>query len=79
MCFKQNIEKGIAQGLYRGDLDLDTYVKFYYILISNINENTASEIEARKLELEALEYHTRAMATPKGIVELEKQILKNNI
>jgi AcrR family transcriptional regulator len=79
MCFKQNIEKGIAQGLYRGDLDLDTYVKFYYILISNINENIASEIEARKLELEALEYHTRAMATPKGIVELEKQILKNNI
>jgi len=27
-----------------------------------------------KLELEALGYHTRAMATPKGIIELEKQI-----
>ncbi|PWA08077.1 TetR/AcrR family transcriptional regulator [Flavobacterium laiguense] len=79
MCFKQNIEKGITQELYRKDLDVDVYVKFYYTLIFNINENTASETEARKLELEALEYHTRAMATPKGIVELEKQILKNNI
>jgi AcrR family transcriptional regulator len=79
MCFKQNIEKGISQGLYRSELDLDIYVKFYYILIFNINENTASELEARNLELEALEYHTRAMATPKGIAELEKHIHKTNI
>jgi hypothetical protein len=32
-------------------------VKFY-TLIFNINENTSSEKEAQKLELEALEYHT---------------------
>lgn len=79
MCFKQNIEKGKAQGMYREEVDLDTYVKFYYTLIFNINENTASEMEARKLELDALEYHTRAMATPKGIIELEKQLLKTTI
>ncbi len=73
-CFRQNIEKGIASGLYRNDLDVDTYVQFYYTLIFSINENTSSEKEARKLELEALEYHTRAMATPKGLIELEKQM-----
>ncbi|WP_264565778.1 TetR/AcrR family transcriptional regulator [Flavobacterium sp. N3904] len=75
LCFKQNIEKGIAQELYRKDLSVDVYVKFYYSLIFGIKENTISEKESTKLELEALEYHTRAMATPKGIVELEKQIL----
>ncbi|MEO8253900.1 MAG: TetR/AcrR family transcriptional regulator [Flavobacterium sp.] len=74
-CFRQNIEKGIAQNLYRKDLNIEIYVKFYYYLVFNINENTQSEREAYQLELEALEYHTRAMATPEGIIELEKNLL----
>jgi AcrR family transcriptional regulator len=74
-CFKQNIEKGIAQGLYRKEINIDVYVKLYYALIFTINENTRSEREAAALEMEALEYHTRAMATEKGIAELEKNLL----
>ncbi|SDG98222.1 transcriptional regulator, TetR family [Flavobacterium omnivorum] len=74
-CFKQNIDKGIAQGLYRKDINIDVYVKLYYALIFTINENTRSEREAAALEMEALEYHTRAMATEKGIAELEKNLL----
>jgi AcrR family transcriptional regulator len=73
-CFYENISKGISEGLYRKDINIDYYVQFYYILIFHINENTSSEIEARKIELEALEYHTRAMATAEGITELEKQL-----
>lgn len=72
--FKQNIEKGIQQGLYRENLDIDIYVGFYYTLIFSIHGNTSSEKESQKLELQALEYHTRAMATPSGIIELEKQL-----
>ncbi|WP_413999905.1 TetR/AcrR family transcriptional regulator [Flavobacterium sp. W1B] len=74
-CFRLNIEKGITQGLYREALDIDAYVKFYYYLIFSINENTHSEREAYNLEYGALEYHTRAMATEKGIAELEKNLL----
>lgn len=77
-CFRQNIEKGIEQGLYRSNINIETYVKFYYTLIFGINENTSSEKEAQKLELEALEYHTRAMSSLGGIIELEKQ-LQNTI
>jgi hypothetical protein len=44
-------------------------------LIFSINENTVLESEAFILEGKALEYHTRAIATPKGIEELEKQLL----
>jgi len=73
-AFKQNIEKGIRQGLYRENLDIDIYVAFYYTLIFSIHGTTCSEKEAQKLEIEALEYHTRAMATPSGILELEKQL-----
>jgi len=77
-CFRDNILKGINEGLYRENLDINNYVKFYYTLILNINENTASGIEAEELEVKALEYHIRAMATLAGIIELEKH-LKNPI
>lgn len=75
-CFRQNIEKGIEQKLYREDINIEAYVKFYYYLIFNINEKITSEKEANMLELQALEYHTRAMASAKGIIELEKQLKK---
>ncbi|MFM2368211.1 MAG: hypothetical protein RL619_511 [Bacteroidota bacterium] len=77
--FRRNIEKGITEGLYRTDINIENYVKFYYILVFSINENTKSEKEAQKIELEILEYHTRALATPNGIIELEKHLLNPNI
>ncbi len=72
--FKQNIIKGIQQGLYRKEIIIENYIKFYYTLIFGIKEGISSEKEGQKIELEILEYHTRAMATPAGIIELEKQI-----
>lgn len=76
--FRLNIEKGIAQGYYRKELDVESCVRFYYTLILNINETTALEKDSQALELLALEYHTRAIATPKGIEELEKQLQINH-
>ena len=78
VMLRQNIEKGISQGLYRENLDVEKYIRFYYMLIFTINETIASEKEALELELDALEYHTRAMATLAGIIELEKQLQLNN-
>lgn len=76
--FRKNILKGIKEGLYRKNLDVENYIKFYYTLIFNINENTMLESDAHELEVKALEYHIRAMATLAGIIELEKH-LKNQI
>jgi AcrR family transcriptional regulator len=73
-CFRDNILKGISEGLYRENIDVENYVKFYYTLIFSISENTALEKEANNLEHKALEYHIRAMATSAGIIELEKQL-----
>jgi len=73
--FSQNINKGIQQGLYRPETDVESATKFYYTLIFSINENTQIESDAYKLEGKALEYHTRAIATPKGIIELQKQLV----
>lgn len=74
-CFRRNILKGIEQGYYRKEINVDAYVTFYYSLIFAINENTRSEREAFAPEMQALEYHTRAMATEKGIAELNRNLL----
>jgi len=81
-CYKyliQNVEKGIAEGYYREGISVENYSRMYYMLTFSINENIKSEKEARILETEALEYHTRAMATEKGLIELEKQLSNPNI
>lgn len=76
--FKQNILKGIEQGLYRKEISIENYMKFYYTLVFGIKEEISSEKEGQKIELEILEYHTRAMATADGILELEKQLQNYN-
>ena len=73
----QNILRGIELGLYRPDIAIETYITFYYILIFHINENTILEKDAQDLEMALLEYHTRAIATPKGIAELENLLVLN--
>lgn len=70
----KNITKGIEEGLFRENIAIDTMIQLYFTLIFSINENTVSEKEVQELEYKALEYHIRAIATPKGVAELEKQI-----
>lgn len=79
VMFTQNIIKGIKQGLYRPETDVEAATKFYYTLIFSIKENTLLERDALILEGKALEYHTRAIATPEGIIELKKQLSNPNI
>jgi AcrR family transcriptional regulator len=78
-AFEQNIKKGIQQGLYRENINIENYIQFYYQLVFSIKASIVSEQESQKIELEILEYHTRAMATPKGIIELEKHLLNYTI
>ncbi|MFM2230517.1 MAG: hypothetical protein RL607_1775 [Bacteroidota bacterium] len=72
--FRSNIEKGITEGLYRENVDVEAAVRFYYTLIFDINGNVMLEKDAYELEAKALEYHTRAIATTAGLQELEKQL-----
>ena len=69
-----NLKNGIAEKYYRNDINIDVTARLYYTLCIAINEKTVSEKEAQKLEYGALEYHTRSIATEKGILELEKQL-----
>jgi hypothetical protein len=76
--FHQNLEKGIKQGLYCKEINIEQTVLFYYLLIFGINEHYESEKEVNKNELGALKYHTKSIATAEGLKELEYQLSKLN-
>ncbi|RZJ68729.1 MAG: TetR/AcrR family transcriptional regulator [Flavobacterium sp.] len=74
---RHNIDRGIELGYYRPDTDVENSIRFYWTLITNVNETVQLERDAKVLELAALIYHTRAIATQKGVDELEKQLSIN--
>jgi len=80
-CLSGNIHKGIREGLFRANLNVEQVVKFYFSLIMSVYDSdiyTYSKNTINKLELNVLEYHIRAISTKKGIEELEKQLAKLN-
>ncbi|WP_299523273.1 TetR/AcrR family transcriptional regulator [uncultured Lutibacter sp.] len=79
-CLSNNIEKGIKEGLFRPDIVKDQVVKFYFSLIMSVHDSNLykySKNTINKLELNVLEYHTRAISTKKGLEILEEQLDKN--
>jgi len=78
-CISENIKKGIKEGLYRKDINESVISRFYFSLVFSVYDTTIFTQQNKtlnQLEIEALEYHTRAIATDKGIKILEKQLEK---
>ncbi|SFS47016.1 TetR/AcrR family transcriptional regulator [Lutibacter maritimus] len=79
-CILKNIEKGINEGLYRDNINIELITKFYFSLVMSVHDTNLHKYNKNTintLELKALEYHTRAIATEKGIKILEKQLEQN--
>lgn len=78
-CISENIKKGIKEGLYRKDINESVVSRFYFSLVFSVYDTTLFTQQNKtlnQLEIEALEYHTRAIATDKGLKILEKQLEK---
>ncbi len=76
-CNSDNLKKGIEQGLYRSEIDMQMTMNFYFTLIFGIFDSDLFVKEMKELveiEYKVLEYHIRAIATEKGLKELEKQL-----
>ncbi len=81
-CILKNIEKGINEGIYRKNLEKELITKFYFSLMMSVHDRnlyTYNKNTINKLELRALEYHLRAIATTKGLKILEEQLGQNAI
>jgi len=78
-CSKKNLQRGIELGYYRKDIHIDLCSQFYFTLIFSAHENVEDRQKVEFLEQQTLVYHTRAIATEKGITELKKQLEHYNL
>ena len=81
-CVKDNLNKGIKQGLYRSNIDIEFISRLYFnsLIIIKDEELFPLRFFTIKNKMEYyIEYHLRGICTLKGIKTLEKIINKNNI
>ncbi len=66
----KNIEKGIAEGNYRSDIDPEIIARIYakatYMIVEELG-NPKSKFSRKELIKELHNYHISAIATPKGL------------
>lgn len=75
-----NIEKGIAQGLYREKLDADFISRLYFMGITGLKDQelfSPQKYSSNYIADEYLEYHLRGIVTEKGLLTLRKFIKEN--
>ncbi len=81
-CMFENIERGIEQGLYRRDIDREFVSRIYFsgvVAIKDTQMFPESLYKMDLLTLKFLEYHLRALVTPKGLELLTKTLSKNSL
>lgn len=76
-CTLSNVQRGIAQGLYRDNLDMEFVARIYFIGVNGIKDDTLFPIQKfpkATLFEEYLEYHLRGIVTKEGLQTLNKFI-----
>jgi len=76
---KENLEKGIEEGLYRSNLNPDIIAKLYggkTVLVVNEDLFPLKEYNKEKLFEEYIQYHIHGVASAKGLKRLEKYLSK---
>lgn len=80
-CVIANINKGLLEGLYRESLDVPFVTRIFFVGGSAIKDNDifpTSEFKNEHLANKFLDYHIRAIASPKGLKVLENYLTNNN-
>jgi len=78
-CVSENIAKGIKEGVYRDDLNVDVIARIY---ISRFDVTFDGELfpsdkyRFEEVIWEMFRYHTRGIASRKGLDYLEKKMIK---
>jgi hypothetical protein len=77
---KNNLEEGIRLGLYRSDINISVITRIYYtnsIAVKNAEVFSPEEFNIPEVMRIYLLYHIRAIATVKGLEELERILQKH--
>lgn len=76
-CVTGNMQKGIAEGLYREDLDIDVVSRVYISRFDACFDGElfpADKYRFDKVIWELFRYHTRGIASEKGLKYLTKKV-----
>lgn len=76
-CVRHNLERGMKQGLYRSSIPVDFINKIYFTGIMGVKNPAVFPPDDYRMEdlLEKyLEYHLRAIVTPRGLEILKEYI-----
>lgn len=68
-CVIDNVKRGVAQGIYRDNLDIEFVARIYFSGVTSIKDNTLFPqqlFSMTQLMDDYLEYHLRGIVTPKG-------------
>jgi AcrR family transcriptional regulator len=74
-CISANLKKGIAQELYRAEIDIAFITRIYFkgiLGIKDIETFSSEEFNSTYLLENFIDYHIRGIATKKGAQTLEK-------
>lgn len=78
-CVSANLRKGIAEGLYREDLDVEVITRLYIARIDSTWDGRVFPTDRFSLSdvlWKHFEYHIRGIASKKGVAYLEKKAKK---
>jgi len=79
-CIKDNLHRGVEEGLYRDNLNVDIMAKIYVAKIDIVFDHTVfSPREYKFVEVlnEMLRYHIRGIASEKGVKYLKEKVNTN--
>lgn len=71
----ENLERGIKEGDYRPSIPVEFISKLYFVGIMAIKNNEifpVTKYSMRELTEKYLEYHLRAIVTPRGLIKLKE-------
>ena len=77
-----NLKRGIDQGLYRDNVNVEFVARIYFIGMTGIKDDTIFPItEFQKIRLieSYLDYHLRGIVTKKGLALLNKYTDQNTL
>jgi len=81
-CMTQNVSRGIDQGLYRENLDVEFVSRIYFLGINGVKDNSlfpTARFPKPQLMEDYLEYHLRGVVTKEGLKTLKKFIKKQQL
>lgn len=74
VCVVANLQKGVDQGLFRPNMNIELIARFYYAAMTNLKDLEIFQPEKfnpKTVQETYLEYHLRSICTEKGLTILE--------